>query len=92
MTCTPIRGAPPTGQHYQILQDIGMRSNVYQDIANMGLANKVCLMVTANSAGASSQNASGTDHGSQAPVFCHRGAVHGGCLRQPSRHHGPHDL
>jgi len=73
-------GASPTGQHWEILQGVGDAIEwFYQDLANMGVANKVCVMVYSEFSRRIAQNDSGTDHGSQGPVFVIGGSVQGGC-------------
>ena len=44
----------------------------------MGVANKVCIIVWSEFSRRIEQNDSGTDHGSQAPMFVIGGAVNGG--------------
>ncbi len=72
-------GANPTGQHYELLQGIGDALELfYQDVADMGLANKLCVMVYSEFSRRIVQNDNGTDHGSQGPMFVIGGAVNGG--------------
>ncbi|MBI3770954.1 MAG: DUF1501 domain-containing protein [Deltaproteobacteria bacterium] len=74
------QGAAQTdGQHYGLHRELGDSLNVfYQDCADMGVANKVCIVVWSEFSRRIQQNDSGTDHGSQAPVFVIGGAVRGG--------------
>jgi uncharacterized protein (DUF1501 family) len=72
-------GAQTDGQHYSLHREVGDSINVfYQDLADMGLANKVCLVLWSEFSRRVPQNDSGTDHGSQGPMFVIGGAVNGG--------------
>ena len=85
-------GEEVDGDHYRLHKEIGDAINLfYQDLANMasgapmgsGLAdlpNKVTLMVWSEFSRRVHQNDSGTDHGSQGPVFVIGGgnALNGG--------------
>lgn len=69
----------PTDQQYSLHKELGDAINLfYQDCADMGVANKVCIIVWSEFGRRIQQNTSGTDHGSQAPVFVIGGAVQGG--------------
>jgi uncharacterized protein (DUF1501 family) len=71
--------ADPNGQHYGLHREIGDALEVfYQDCADMGLANKVCILVWSEFARRIEQNDNGTDHGSQGAMFAIGGAVNGG--------------
>jgi len=67
------------GQHYDLHRTVGDAIELfYNDLVDMGVANKVCLMVWSEFGRRIPQNANGTDHGSQAPAFVIGGAVNGG--------------
>lgn len=67
------------GAHYDLHREVGDAIELfYNDLVDMGVANKVCLLVWSEFGRRVQQNASGTDHGSQAPVFVIGGAVNGG--------------
>jgi len=73
------QGASPIGQHWEVLQEVGDAIELfYRDVEDMGLADKVCLMVYSEFSRRIVQNDSGTDHGSQGPVFVVGGGVQGG--------------
>jgi uncharacterized protein (DUF1501 family) len=72
-------GAEIDGQHYTLHQEVGDALKVfYDDCANMGVANKVCVLVWSEFSRRIPQNGNGTDHGSQGPMFVIGGAVNGG--------------
>ncbi len=58
----------------------------YDDCADMGIANKVCIMVWSEFGRRVEQNDNGTDHGSQGPMFVIGGGVQRRRLRQPPEH------
>lgn len=69
----------PGGQHYDLHRRVGDAIELfYNDLTDMGVAHKVCLMVWSEFGRRIPQNANGTDHGSQAPAFVIGGAVNGG--------------
>jgi uncharacterized protein (DUF1501 family) len=69
----------PDGQHFGLLAEIGAAIKLfYDDVANMGLAHKVCLLVWSEFSRRIPQNDNGTDHGSQGPMFVIGGTVNGG--------------
>jgi len=71
--------ADPNGQHYGLHKELGdALKTFYDDITDMGVANKVGVMVWSEFSRRIQQNDSGTDHGSQGPVFVIGGAVTGG--------------
>ncbi|TMA80295.1 MAG: DUF1501 domain-containing protein [Deltaproteobacteria bacterium] len=71
--------ADPAGQHYGLHKEVGDSLKVfYDDLADMGVADKVCLVVWSEFSRRVPQNDSGTDHGSQGPMFVIGGAVTGG--------------
>jgi uncharacterized protein (DUF1501 family) len=69
----------PDGQHTRLHRELGDALEVfYEDCDDMGVADKVCVMVWSEFSRRIKQNDSGTDHGSQGPVFVIGGAVNGG--------------
>jgi uncharacterized protein (DUF1501 family) len=74
------QGAAQTdGQHYTLHRELGDSLKVfYQDCLDMGVADKVCIVVWSEFSRRIEQNSSGTDHGSQAPMFVIGGGVTGG--------------
>jgi len=74
------QGAADTnGQHYSLHREVGDSLEVfYNDLADMGVADKVCIVIWSEFSRRIQQNDSGTDHGSQAPMFVIGGAVQGG--------------
>ncbi len=74
------QGAVQTdGQHYTLHRELGDSLQVfYQDCLDMGVADKVCIVVWSEFSRRIEQNDSGTDHGSQAPMFVIGGGVTGG--------------
>jgi len=69
----------PGDSHYDLHREVGDAIELfYQDLVDMGVANKVCLMIWSEFGRRVEQNGSGTDHGSQAPVFVIGGSVIGG--------------
>jgi len=70
--------AEPDGQHYLLHREDGDALEVfYADCADMGVADKVCVLVWSEFARRIEQNHSGTDHGSQGAMLA-IGAVNGG--------------
>ena len=68
-----------TDQHNQLHQEVGNALEVfYNDCSDMGVATKLCVMVWSEFSRRIQQNANGTDHGSQGPVFVIGGSVTGG--------------
>ena len=69
-----------TDQHYRLHREIGDGLELFfADLGNMGLANKVTVMVWSEFSRRILQNDSGgTDHGTQGPMFVIGGAVNGG--------------
>ncbi len=74
------QGAAETdGQHYGLHQELGDSLKAfYDDCADMGVADKVCVMVWSEFSRRVPQNENGTDHGSQGPMFVIGGGVTGG--------------
>ena len=88
-------GADPDGQHTALHREIGNAiEQFYADCADMGVAEKVTLLVWSEFSRRVIQNENGTDHGSQGPVFVVGGAVNGGVygshpdIREPSLEDG----
>ena len=72
-------GAEPDGQHYGLHQEVGDSLKVfYDDLADMGVVDRVCVMVWSEFSRRIPQNDNGTDHGSQGPMFVIGGSVAGG--------------
>jgi len=72
-------GAQPDGQHYGLHKEVGDSLKVfYDDLVNMGVASRVCLLVWSEFSRRIPQNDNGTDHGSQGPMFVIGGSVVGG--------------
>jgi uncharacterized protein (DUF1501 family) len=72
-------GAETNGQQYSLHREVGDALEVfYQDCADMGVANKVCVLVWSEFARRIEQNGGGTDHGSQGAMYVIGGAVNGG--------------
>lgn len=72
-------GAEPDGQHYGLLAEIGDAIKAfYDDLADMGVVNRVCIVVWSEFSRRIPQNDNGTDHGSQGPMFVIGGSVNGG--------------
>jgi len=66
-------------QHNQLHQEVGNALEVfYSDCADMGVADKLCIVVWSEFSRRIKQNDSGTDHGSQGPMFVIGGTVNGG--------------
>lgn len=72
-------GAETTGQHYRLHREVSDAIEVfYEDLEDMGVANKVCIFVWTEFSRRIPQNANGTDHGSQGPALLIGGTVVGG--------------
>lgn len=70
-----------TGQQYDLHREVGDSLKVfYDDLADMGVADKVVTVVWSEFSRRIEQNGSGTDHGSQGPMFVIGGptALNGG--------------
>lgn len=68
-----------TGAHASLLGGVSDGLELfYNDLADMGLADKVCVVVWSEFGRRIPQNSNGTDHGSQAPMFVIGGNVNGG--------------
>ncbi len=67
------------GQHFGLHSELGASLKVfYDDLASMGVADRVCIMVYSEFSRRVEQNDTGTDHGSQGPMFLIGGKVAGG--------------
>lgn len=72
-------GGQTDGQHYDLLAGVGNSLKCfYDDLVDMGVADKVVVMVWSEFGRRVPQNDGGTDHGTQYPVFVLGGAVQGG--------------
>lgn len=71
--------AAPTDGHYLRHREVAEAVEIfYNDIADMGIANKVCILIWSEFGRRVEQNANnGTDHGTQAPMFVIGGSVQG---------------
>ncbi|MFN8601296.1 MAG: DUF1501 domain-containing protein [Candidatus Binatia bacterium] len=70
-----------TGQQYDLHREVGdSLKTFYDDLADMGVADKVLTVVWSEFSRRIEQNGSGTDHGSQGPMFVVGGptALNGG--------------
>jgi uncharacterized protein (DUF1501 family) len=74
------QGAADTaGQHYLLHREVGDALKVfYDDCADMGVADRLCVVVWSEFARRIRQNDNGTDHGSQGAMFVIGGGVNGG--------------
>lgn len=72
--------AVPTDGQYLLHQEVAEAIELfYHDVEDMGVADRVCLIVWSEFGRRIQQNANnGTDHGTQAPMFVVGGAVQGG--------------
>ncbi len=72
-------GSDPGSRHYSLLAELGNALKLfYDDCADMGVADKICIMVWSEFGRRVPQNDGGTDHGTQYPVFVLGGTVAGG--------------
>ena len=72
-------GADPNGQHFSILNEVSESiAAFYNDMVDLGIADKVLIMTYSEFSRRIEQNDSGTDHGSQGPMFVVGGLVNGG--------------
>jgi uncharacterized protein (DUF1501 family) len=68
-----------SGQHYDLHNEVGNALEIFwTDITDMGVADKVCVLIWSEFSRRVDQNDSGTDHGSQGPMFLIGGKVNGG--------------
>jgi uncharacterized protein (DUF1501 family) len=71
--------ADPNGQHFGLHAEVGAALKVfYDDLADMGIADKLCVITWSEFSRRITQNDNGTDHGSQGPMFVIGGSVNGG--------------
>lgn len=69
----------PGDQHYDLHREVGdALALFYNDCVDMGVENKVCIVVWSEFGRRVEQNGNGTDHGSQGPMFVVGGAANGG--------------
>ncbi len=72
-------GAETDSHHYDLHKEVGDSLKVfYDDLADMGVADKVCTVVWSEFSRRIEQNDNGTDHGSQGPMFIIGDGVNGG--------------
>ena len=72
-------GAQTDGQHFDLLSGVGDSLKLFwDDLVDMGVADKVVVMVWSEFGRRVPQNDGGTDHGTQYPVFVLGGSVQGG--------------
>jgi uncharacterized protein (DUF1501 family) len=68
-----------SGLHFELLAEVAAAVKVfYEDCADMGLADKVVVLVWSEFGRRVHQNSNGTDHGSQGPMLVIGGKVNGG--------------
>jgi len=68
-----------TGDHANLHNEVASAIKVFwDDITDMGAEDKVCILIWSEFSRRIQQNASGTDHGSQGPMFLIGGKVDGG--------------
>jgi len=69
----------PGDQQYDLHREVGDALELfYNDCVDMGVENKLCIVVWSEFGRRIEQNANGTDHGSQAPLLVIGGTVNGG--------------
>lgn len=72
-------GGESDGQQFSLHAELGGALRVfYEDLADMGVWNKVTVLVWSEFSRRVPQNGNGTDHGSQGPMFIVGGKVNGG--------------
>ena len=72
-------GVQQDGRHWQLLSELGDSLKLfYNDCVEMGVADKIVIMVWSEFGRRVPQNDGGTDHGTQYPVFVIGGSVTGG--------------
>jgi uncharacterized protein (DUF1501 family) len=70
-----------TGLHFDLHNEVGGAIETFwADITDMGVADKVCIVMWSEFSRRIEQNDSGTDHGSQGPMFVIGGKVNGGVV------------
>jgi len=71
--------AATDGQQYALHREVGDALELfYQDCADMGVVDKVCVLVWSEFSRRIEQNDNGTDHGSQGAMYVIGGGVNGG--------------
>jgi uncharacterized protein (DUF1501 family) len=66
-------------RQYDLFREVGDAIELfYNDMADIGIANDVCVVVWSEFSRRIPQNDNGTDHGSQGPMFVIGGSVNGG--------------
>lgn len=69
------------GQHFNLHDEVGTALEIFwADMTDMGVADKVTVLIWSEFSRRIEQNDSGTDHGSQGPMFVIGGKVNGGIL------------
>jgi uncharacterized protein (DUF1501 family) len=72
-------GADPDGQHYALHSEVADAVDLFfQDMSDMGVGNKVTMVIWSEFGRRIPQNSNGTDHGSQGPMFVIGEPVNGG--------------
>lgn len=67
------------GRHYNLHEEVGQAlETFYADCADMGVADKLVIFVWSEFSRRVLQNDTGTDHGTQGPMFVIGGSVNGG--------------
>lgn len=73
------QGDGNAGRHFDLHKEVGdALKHFYDDVADMGIAHKLCVVLWSEFGRRVAQNATGTDHGTQAPMFVLGGTVNGG--------------
>ena len=69
----------PDGQHTRLHREVGDALEAfYHDCADMGVADRLCIVMWSEFSRRIEQNDNGTDHGTHGPAFVIGGAVNGG--------------
>ncbi|MFQ5668229.1 MAG: DUF1501 domain-containing protein [Candidatus Binatia bacterium] len=72
-------GGSASSRHYKLHREVGDALELfYDDLNDMGVADKLAIVVWSEFSRRVAQNDNGTDHGSQGPMFVIGGAVNGG--------------
>jgi uncharacterized protein (DUF1501 family) len=72
-------GGATNGQQYNLHSEVGDALELfYEDCADMGVADKLCIVTWSEFSRRVEQNDNGTDHGSQGPMLVIGGGVTGG--------------
>ena len=73
------QGNGTSGRHFDLHKEVGDAIELfYNDCADMGVANKLCVLVWSEFSRRVNQNDNGTDHGTQGPMLAIGGTVNGG--------------